>query len=146
MLAGRFSPCDITPAIGAVCLLSCWTHECRRGPGLVVLRMTLDLPRRGRLGRDQLQIKPCLEPDTVGRLCLLPYLLPCPYLPSVSCGGRRKGCCWKCKFHSWGDPRAHSWARDTQRICSEGSRAGHGSWRAADTETRKGSGADGRAL
>lgn len=69
---GRSSPCDISGdrrrvLSARVCLLSCWTHECRRAPGLVMQGMTLDLPRRGRLGWDQLQIKPCLEPDTVGR-------------------------------------------------------------------------------
>lgn len=69
---GRSSPCDISGdrqrALSARgCLLSHWTHECRRAPGMVMQGMTLDLSRRGRLGQDQLQIKPCLEADTVGR-------------------------------------------------------------------------------
>lgn len=95
LLAGRLSlcdirglPCDRQPMLSArICLPSCWTHQCQRGLGLLMQIMTLDLPRRDRLGWDQLQIKPCLEPDslTAWEVWLLPAAV------SLISHGRRKG-------------------------------------------------------
>lgn len=129
-------------------LLSCWIPQCHRGLGLVMQIMTLYLPRRDRLGRDQLHFSSCLEPDTVWRLSATCCWSSKPV--SLVSHRRRKGCCWKCRFHSWGDPRAHSWCREVQRTRSvcvvEFQWAGHRSWRAADKETRKVGRADLRFL
>lgn len=96
LFAGKFSPCDIRVLPGhrqrvlslGICLLSCWIHECHRGLGLVMQIMTLYLPRRDRLGRDQLQISSCLE-LTPWEGCLLPAVGAVnPYLFSATERGR----------------------------------------------------------
>lgn len=96
LFAGKFSPCDIRVLPGhrqrvlslGICLLSCWTHKCHRGLGLVMQIMTLYLPRRDRLGRDQLQISSCLE-LTPWEGCLLPAVGAVnPYLFSDTERGR----------------------------------------------------------
>lgn len=90
------APSHRQPVLSAgICLPSCWTHECHRALGLVMQIMTLDLPRRGRLGGDQLRVKPCLEPDRLTR-----WKAGCC---AVWQPWRRKGC-WKWEPSCWGEP------------------------------------------
>lgn len=96
LLAGKFSLCDIRVlpsdrhwmlSVG-ICLLSCWLHKCRRDLGLVMQIMTLCLPRRHRLGWDQLQINSA-QSLTPCQGCLLPAVGAVkPYLLSAFERGR----------------------------------------------------------
>lgn len=110
-LAGKLGLSDIRvlPAlIGTECYQ--WGFVCslvghmsvRELLGCCCRLMTLCLPRRGRLGRDQLQIKPCLEPGRSERaLCTC-----CGSSKATARVWAEQGPCWKCRLNWWADPPA----------------------------------------